>query len=251
MNIKLKGKYVKISLVAVICMLTFTGCESLDYTEEQEDIIANYAADMLLRHDVNYKYKYISESETTSAALTTTTGSSEVLEETTEYFEENSGISEEGGDVSTVGSDVTSLENIAQAFQLPDGITVDYLGYEITDRYPTEDSQEDLFVMKSVDNYKLLVVKFSFNNTTGNDIAINMMENISKYKGIVNDSKKYNAQLTLLLDALNTYEGTLSAGTSHTFVLIYQTQIDSNDEVNTLSVEVADSSGNETVIKLK
>ena len=56
---------------------------------------------------------------------------------------------------------------------------------------------------------------------------------------------------TLLLDALNTYEGTLKAGTSQTLILVYQTQLDEKDDVKSLSVELTDISGNESVLNLK
>lgn len=237
---KSKKFYISIALGSVMCMLSLTGCESVKYTEEQEDIIANYAANLLLKHDERYKYNYISEEDITTEAVTTDNSN---FENETEAYTKNENVSE--------GNTISDSSSITRAFNMPDGIKVEYLDYDIADRYPSDNSDDDLFVMKSVDNYRLLVVKFRATNTTDRDIAVNMMSSNSKYKGIVNDMKKYNAQLTLLLDALNTYEGTMTANSSKDFVLIYQTQIDSKDDVKSLSVAVTDTSDNETVIKLK
>ena len=215
-------------MVCLLCigMVALTGCDSLDYTTEQEDVIANYAANILLRHDKNYKSDYISEEETTSKEEDT-----EVTEEETTTVDNS--VNGDGINGDTNVGKVSSAEDVTSALHLPD------------------DSSTDIFVMKAVENSKLLVVKFNISNTTSQDISINIMSSVQKFKGIVNDAKKYNAQLTLLLDALNTYEGTLKAGTSQTLILVYQTQLDEKDDVKSLSVELTDISGNESVLNLK
>ena len=218
-------------MVCLLCigMVALTGCDSLDYTTEQEDVIANYAANILLRHDKNYKSDYISEEETTTV---------------------DNSINGDGINGDTNVGKVSSAEDVTSALHLPDGVTAQYVDYDVVDQYP-DDSSTDIFVMKAVENSKLLVVKFNISNTTSQDISINIMSSVQKFKGIVNDAKKYNAQLTLLLDALNTYEGTLKAGTSQTLILVYQTQLDEKDDVKSLSVELTDISGNERVLNLK
>lgn len=245
---KLNSKFISTALISGICLFMFTGCESLDYTEEQEDIIANYAANLVLKHDVHYKYNFVTHDDTAMAEPVT----EDILspEETTTPDTENGNSSAGGSSVD--GNEILSDTNsITQALHVPEGITAEYLDYDITDRYPSENSGDGLFVMKSVDNHKLLVITFKITNTTDHDIAVNMMESNSKYKGIVNNAKKYNAQLTLLLDALNTYEGTIPAGGGQNLVLIYQTQIDSKDEIHSLSVAISNSADGEAVIKLK
>ena len=119
---------------------------------------------------------------------------------------------------------------LASALELPSGVNAEFVDYMVTKAYPTDNSQ-DIFVMKAVANSKLLVLKFKITNTNQTDTDVNFMANEKKYRGIVDDSKKYNAQLTLLSDALNTYEGKIPANSSKELVLIYQTQIDSKEEI--------------------
>ena len=228
----------QVVMVCLLCigMVALTGCDSLDYTTEQEDVIANYAANILLRHDKNYKSDYISEEETTSKGEDT-----EVTEEETTTVDNS--VNGDGINGDTNVGKVSSAEDVTSALHLPDGVTAQYVDYDVVDQYP-DDSSTDIFVMKAVENSKL-------SNTTSQDISINIMSSVQKFKGIVNDAKKYNAQLTLLLDALNTYEGTLKAGTSQTLILVYQTQLDEKDDVKSLSVELTDISGNESVLNLK
>ncbi len=232
-------KNILISCILIIGMMVLSGCESLNYTSEQEDIIANYAANLILRHDANYKYDYITEEETTTIEENTT-----ITEPSDDSGSENTTTNQTVNTTNTI----STTNDISAAFQLPAGITAEYADYDVVSQYPQDDN---MFVMKALENNKLLIVKFKVSNTTSQDIAVNMMSATQKFKGIVNDSKKYNAQLTLLLDALNTYEGTLAAGSVQTFVLVYQTQLDSKEDINSLSVAVTDSSGKESVLNLK
>lgn len=234
--------YKKIFLIlsAMLSVTFLTACESLDYTEEQEDIIANYAANIVLKHDVKYKYNYITDIEETE---TTTNNQMSGEYETTAGNGNQSG--QESGNTGQI------VESIAQAFEIPAGIQADFVDYSVVSSYPSGNSENNVFVMKAVENSNLLVVKFRLTNQTAQDIPVNLMANGKKYKGILNESKKYNAQLTLLLDALNTYEGVIAAGEGKELVLVFQTQLDSKEDVKTLSVSVSDDNGQEKTIKLK
>ena len=99
---------------------------------------------------------------------------------------------------------------------------------------------------------KLLIIKFRLSNPTSEDIAVNMMGQNRRFRGIINDVTKTNAQLSLLMDALNTYESTLSAGASEDLVLVFQvSSIESKESVKSLVVEFTDEAGNARKIKFK
>lgn len=233
-----------IMMSAMMSVVFLSSCESLDYTEEEEDIIANYAANLVLKHDVRYKYNYVTdlenETETTS-----------FLQEAVENETTQENVNNEGQGVQSGVGNGDIFENISQAFELPEGIQTDYVDYSVVSSYPSDNSENNVFVMKAVENSNLLIVKFRLMNQTSQDISVNLMSNGKKYKGILNENKKYNAQLTLLLDALNTYEGVISAGEGKELVLVFQTQLDSADDVRTLSVSVVDEAGKEKILNLK
>lgn len=238
------NKKLMVMISAMISIMFLSSCESLDYTEEEEDIIANYAANLVLKHDVKYKYNYVTDLENETE---TTPVYNEVVENETTA----GNVNHEGQGGQSGISNGGTVESISQAFELPDGIQADYVDYSVVSSYPSDNSGNNVFVMKAVENSNLLVVKFRLTNQTAQDISVNLMSNGKKYKGILNESKKYNAQLTLLLDALNTYEGVISAGESRELVLVFQTQLDSAEDVRTLSVSVVNDAGNEKVLNLK
>ncbi len=203
-------------------------------------MIADYAAAVVLKHDVNYKDNYIETSEPAAETESMTFG-----EDTTTSQ----------GDMNTPDGS-SSVETVATAEQLTkalgiNGLSAEYIDYYVTDVYPFENQDSALFVMKAVENSKLLVVKFKISNPSAQDIAINMMAGERRYRGVINENVKANAQLSLLLDALNTFDGTIPAGTSQEFVLVYQIQTETKEEIKSLVIDIADESGNSTKIKLK
>ncbi len=237
MNVKNKAKYI-ISVILAGMVISMAGCSELEYTEEQQDMIADYAAAVVLKHDINYKENYLAVTEEYAETESATFG-----EETTMPVDANQN---EENPVNTIAT----AEQLTQALGI-NGLSAEYLDYYVTDVYPFENQESALFVMKAVEQSKLLVVKFKLSNPTGQDIAVNMMAGGKRYKGVINDTTKVNAQLSLLLDALNTFEGTISAGTSQEFVLVYQVQMETKEEIKSLIIEIADENGNSTRVKLK
>ncbi len=238
MNVRNKAKYL-MSAVLAGAIVSLAGCSELEYTEEQKDMIADYAAAVVLKHDVNYKDNYIETSEPAAETESMTFG-----EDTTTSQ----------GDMNTPDGS-SSVETVATAEQLTkalgiNGLSAEYIDYYVTDVYPFENQDSALFVMKAVENSKLLVVKFKISNPSAH-IAINMMAGERRYRGVINENVKANAQLSLLLDALNTFDGTIPAGTSQEFVLVYQIQTETKEEIKSLVIDIADESGNSTKIKLK
>lgn len=235
-----------------MCSLGLCSCAgTLGYTEEQEDVIANYAAEIVLKHDAEYKYNYYDsvsnknhEEETTFVVIeeeqTTVSVPSVVPDGSNEIVDNDDNTNYE----------VSNSSSITSAFELPAGVNAEFVEYMITDVYPTKSSQ-DIFVMKAVANSKLLVLKFKITNTNQIDTDVNFMANEKKYRGIIDDEKKYNAQLTLLSDALNTYEGKISANSSKELVLIYQTQIDAKEDIKSIAVSVSSNLGEGSTIYLK
>lgn len=237
MSVRNKAKYL-ISVVLAGVIVSLAGCSEMEYTEEQKDMIADYAAAVVLKHDVNYKGNYI---ETTEQAETESM-----------TFGEDTTTAPAGMEGPNGGSSETiaTAEQLTQALGI-NGLSAEYLDYYVTDVYPFENQDSALFVMKAVENSKLLVVKFKLSNPTAQDIAVNMMAGERRYRGVVNETVKVNAQLSLLLDALNTFDGTIPAGTSQEFVLVYQIQMETKEEIKSLVIDIADENGNSTKIKLK
>jgi len=198
--------------------------ELLDLSEEDRDLYAEYAANLLLKHDKNYidRMRYVEPAEETEAEPVSQEPVTE-SPDNLQHPEDQTG---------TQVSDVMSMNDI---FGIS-GLDIQPNGYEVTNAYPSNGSELGMS-MYAIKGYKLLVYKFNVTNTAGSDVALNMLESKASYRGIINDSVKINIQTTALLDAFNTYHGTIPAGSTQQLVLI--SQINESDAENISSVKLS------------
>lgn len=253
MNVKKKLQYCMPLLLAGLA-LCMSGCSyRLDYTEEEKEVIVDYAAAVVMKQDENLYDRYLYELDTERTTAETTTSEPETTASVSD--EQNSDTSQDVQNETTEQAADTEL-TVATSKKLTDalglhGLTAEYLDYAVTPQYPYENIDGAAFVMKAVKGTNLLSVKFRISNQAGKDIAINMMDPDRRYVAVLNDGTQVNVQLSLLLDALNTFEGTLKPGESKELVLVYQVKLNSKDDIKHLDIIFADDEGTETKIRLK
>lgn len=230
MNKKRIKKYLCFGLVTMMA-LSGTGCvksELSDLTEEEENLYVEYAANIILKHDKNNidRMRYVEIEETTAAQTAS---------------EENQGNSETASDPGI--SDVMSMNDI---FGI-NGIDIQANGYEVSDSYPSNGSELGMSMI-AVKGYRLLILKFNVTNISGSDVPVNLMETGAVYKGIINDSVRMNAQVTALLNAFNTYNGTIPAGSTQEMVLVFQINENDADSISSVKLNVTYNDKQGTVV---
>lgn len=229
------------------CLMTACSTVTSDLTEEQGDIIAEYAADLLLSYDSNYEAKYVDEEPTTEEATF-----AEEIETTTlpeEESKENNNETTSGSEDATVSKEETTTKPVLSSLEEIlgiDGISVTYKEFDVVDTYP-DNTEDAFFVMKAVEGSKLMIVKLDVKNITNNDIKLNIMKYNAKYRALINGSDKSVAQITLLLDAFNTFEGTIKANKSKELVLVFQTGIKNKSDIKNLELSVYCGDKNGTI----
>lgn len=256
-------KRLRCCLSVLAVLLCSTGCASqyaLDYTEEEQDVIADYIAAAVMKHDKKMKMKYRygspteekeTEQQTTEEETTKEQMTSSVQQESTKPADTASkGELQEETTSAQAKPEVSTAQKLTEALDLG-GLKAEYLDYQLTPSYPESNSQHTEFVMQAVENTKLLVVKFRLSNPTAEPIALNMLERNRRFKAVINENYKVTVQLSLLLDALNTYEGTFQPGESRDLVLVYQVRYDKKEDIQSLDVVLAGSDGKETTVRLK
>lgn len=239
----------KLLCILMVCALACmaAGCSSKvsELNEEQLDVVAEYAASMLIKHDKNYADRY------KDAELTTEEKDLNQEEVTSKPADET-----EGNEKATSNNneETTTVKNGKEA-AIEDvlgleGFTVVCKDYNIRDSYPDENSKDAFFVMRPVKGSKLLVVTLEVKNISGKEQKINVLDYNARYKAIVNKKSRLNAQITLLLDAFNTYEGTFKKNEMKELVLVYQTAIQNTKDIKSLTLELS-CNEREGIITLK
>lgn len=224
-------------LAVISSALIATGCGNSipEMTEEQQELVVEYAAGVVLKHDKNYEGKLVEltleENGVMEEGETTAVPASEEAPETAES---------EVDDV-TVIDNTENLEEITytiESFLQLDSVNITYMGYEISDFYPSETEGDDIyFIMNATDGNKLLVLKFLTENVSDRDVELNIADSNARFRIDVDGVEK-NALTTMLLNDLAYYQGTLAAGESTELVLICEVSDAQAQEISSLSLIV-------------
>lgn len=269
-----KTKYARYSILTILMVITLmiSGCGTT-LTDEQNRIIAEYAADLLLEYDAEYQAKYGGteaedmEAEDTEADTTedTTEPSSEDEEPTTEEpvteepettedtTETAEPVTEEDSDTSDVSEASTepvaqedttdppsSNDNVADIAEIVgiSGLSITYSKCLFLDRYPSID-QDGAFIYLDADpGYKLAVIKFNIVNQTSQSIMLDLLNTDIDYRLVLNKNKAAKPMLTILMDDLGTYSNSVPASSDQSAVLVFQISESSLEKVDNLDLKV-------------
>jgi hypothetical protein len=254
-------KFIIICALGVLSLLA-VGCnKTMDLTDAENELVAEYAAELLLKYGttIDFKYYYDPEPDT---ELTTT----ELSEETTEVTEteaevteatvqEEEATTEETGETEDMESapEETATEgtdyNLATLFG-EDGVSIKYSYNMLLDTYPSYDQDGVYMEISAPEGYKLLVLKFNVENLTDESRQIDLYDKDVSYKIIVNDSKAAKQMLTILMDDLYTYQKTMEPSMFEEDVLLFQVSDEVAADIQDLKLEVT-YDGNKVVLQLQ
>ena len=233
-----KGKIIGVLAISA-CMLT--GCiDSMpDMTEEQSELVAEYAADMLLKYSPNYHYRIADEEEVASAEAEMETSQEE--ETTQEESQPSQDLSQTGsGETVSVGAE-TSVEDgseydLATFFGM-EQFSIRYASCEITDAYPKAESGAG-FSVTAPRGYNLLVLHFDVENLGEEAARCDLFDQISKVTVNVNDAGYVQALSTLLTNDLTTYMEDIPAGEVADAVVAVPVEQTDLDEIQTAVMRI-------------
>ena len=197
-----------------------------DLTEEETEIISEYAAGVLLKYDRVHGGRLMSEAEyemeeNKKAEREAAASAAEQQNEEENAAEESAASDTEVVDVSQ-DAEVVVPSTIEEYYDIQD-ITFQYTGYELTDSYPS-DSEEDnvFFAMDATEGMQLLVLKFTATNVSSADQTLDMIGYGVRFKVSVNGGSGENVLSTMLLNDMQNYKGVISAGTGTELVSIVE-----------------------------
>lgn len=234
-NKKIWKRRLLAGLIACSIFVT-TGCgQVIDLTDEENHLIAEYAAELLLKYDRNYDTRYNpDELEDTTETMTETDATTEATTEmvttteaaTTEQDAPADGQTTQAQPVTDeavkedIGATVDSDFDIA-AFVGESRISVRYAYYMVVDSYPSYDQDGMYIEVQAPEGYKLLVLKFEVENKTNEDQAVDLYNKDVNYNIVVDNSRTTKQMLTILADDLYTYDKTIQASSREEAVLLY------------------------------
>lgn len=236
----------KFSLIIIAAMmsLSLVGCgDEVTLTEEQNDLIAEYVAGVMLKYSYDNEWEYTkvrtalnkyeskgtsyaqsalitastaaNTKSTTSAATkaSTTTGT------TTATTAANGTTTSNGTTTATTAaSDKDALTSVAEALGITNA-TISVKGASANERYPMD---EYAVCLSAKDGYKIVAVEFDIKNTSGQEITLNTASSgVSMRLNIGGKTVVQSASLlTNDIIALNNVK--VAAGDTYTAVACFQ-----------------------------
>lgn len=246
-----KGKIIGITVMVAGLL---TGCVDAmpDLTEEQSALIAEYAADMLLKYSPNYNYR-IADEEALAEEETTEEMIEEATQEQSEVAQEEQ-TQESVNEMETVETENSlnvidaSEVDFAETFGV-DGVEIRYDLLEVCNSYPKGESGSG-FSVNAPEGKSLIVISFIVENKSEEPVICDLFEKDFDVSMNLNNSNYKKISSTLLVNDFTTYIEEIPAGENREVVIVAETGEISEEEINSCILRI--SSDDESItVKLK
>lgn len=195
--------------IGLTCALSGCGQTVPELTEEETDIITEYAVNLLLKYDKNYNDHLVELPAYEEPVIEPEFEEDSTPEEELQEEEMNTPETEVVDLTEEIEPQASSIEEF---YGISD-FTFQYAGYDLVSEYPdmAEDPASAFFAMDATSGTQLLIVKFQVTNQSGMESVLDTFQYGVKVKIAVNDETSKNALSTMLLNDLQSYRGTLEA----------------------------------------
>lgn len=245
----MRKKTLSALLIAVSVML-LTGCgNTVELTDEQNSMVAQYAAELLLKYDVRYDYR-LEDMNSITGELQVDKVSKPAVEDTEDDSTEDETTQnepEDSKDTEIEGSEDDKKQETELSGLFEEGIEVRCNGYKIISRYP-EDISDIVAYVEPRDGMQLLVVNFSLTNTTQESMMLDYMKGEREYRIILNDAKVAAPIQTFMEEDLAMLMTTLEPGETKDVILIFQISESLVDDIQSLKVSVQQGEAKNIII---
>ncbi len=266
-----KGKLLGMT---VMVALLLTGCvdNMPDMTEEQSELVAEYAAGLLLKYSPNYEYgladdEALMEEETTVEETQTVGEESSVeessestkVEETEPVTEIEIHVGEEKTEPDVLYIPINNTEKVelkenpyevelAEVINATD-MGVRYTYYELCGEYPSG-SADSGFTVQPQEGKQLLVIHFEIENKAEETLACDLFDSGIRIKVNLNDKGFKKTMSTLLMNDITTYIEEIKVGANKDVVAVMEVDITSEKEITSLNL-LMECGENRSALKLK
>ena len=226
----------KISVITAMSLAAFLlgGCGTPMYalSEEEENLIVQYSAQILAKHNIAQK-----------DGMTTALPVEEIQETESEETEavkpeETDGSPEEGSS-GDAPAETQTLETVSleKAVGHEKDLAITYKGCKVQDIY----KEGDYFAVTPDPGNKLVVFRFSVKNKSSKTVKLNTVSMENPFSASFGGGETVKETVSLGVESLSSYDGKIKPGTKKTVVLLFQIPED----------EAKDISGEQLFVKLK
>ena len=245
-------------LTSIIVMASLSACSlmpSVELTEDEQKVISEYAAGLLLKYDKNYQGSLHNSNEEDSIELVE-------IQEAKMPVADNEQV-KEGTDVNQpdYSEDLTANEikegndieysdlSIAEAIGL-EGFEIIYKSFETHDIYPEEESEDLVFSMQAQNDMELLVLNFGITNDSDALKTCDILNSDSVFRLLINGEERVNASKTILLNDLSSFNESIEGYAMVDAVLVFEVSKGTASSIENIDL-IVKKDGQSTVHMLK
>ncbi|HKM04532.1 MAG TPA: hypothetical protein VJZ04_08115 [Lachnospiraceae bacterium] len=240
-----KIKIIAPFILSGILLLTGCGASIPELTEEQNQLITEYAAGLLLKYDKNQHSMLVDTSIVENSDSSLESNSIEEL-----IPETNS--PEVDGNETIISDNEITMEEIQPIEMAPflglDGINITYTGYEVCDSYPGDLDEELFLSMDASNNKKLVVFSFDVTNISDKEKLADFLNVDSRYRFFINGGKQNNSLTTMLPNDLSTFHNMLQPNETKQLVLVIEVAPEITENITDISLVIKLSDNKQTYI---
>lgn len=225
----------KLLIVTILSMFFLTGCaKAIEMTDEQSDMVAEYAAGALIRRSYSYKLKYpnINTERPTEEPTTPEVPVINPTDETKPEDETNSGGNSRLGEILGISP-----------------VEVTYKEYKVLDEYP--DDPDAIFTFSAEEGYKFIVMEFNLHNPTAQAVTVSTADKGFVFKADINKERLNNYANLMLNDITNLDNVVIGAGEDYKGILVFMEEEKSASDIKDFTLLVKIEDKNTEVLKIK
>lgn len=245
----------KILGLLAMSAVMFTGCVDAmpDMTAEQSDIVAEYAAGLLLKYSPNYDYRLVSDDELAAALMQETlvdeteadTESEEAVSEKKTEDMEKPKQEESEAEPETEQTELKFTDantDLAMELGFGDGISLRYQSFEICDSYPQNAS--GFSGIDAGQGRKLLVLHFDLENSTNDKIDCQLFDYSLKLRLTVNQSLSTSTiDTSMLPDDMVSFIGSIESGGKADVTAVAEIEDMADEDIESLTIQMSSING--------
>lgn len=234
----MRKDYLKAGLFTVGIIFFLAGCggDFPDMTREEEQMIGEYAANVLLKYDAGNRSRLVNR-ELVAEEEARRAEKKEVVEQ--EPVQTMDPV--DATPVIEIDQDQDtdfSMDSMDEFYQLAEGVSISYQGNEICNSYSRDGADSDYIAFDAAEGKRLLVLRFTIENATGTEQMVDLLSRGTIIRATLNGRNKYSALTTLLMNDLSTYKEWIPEESSEEAVLLFEIDEAESEAVTSLSLQL-------------
>lgn len=204
-----------VALVLLVALLgTGCGASQTTLTKEENDMVAEYMAGLLLKYDLRYDEKLVYEKEEENEPV----DSFESVKKEETVPEKIETVTE--AEVETETDASITYQPISKIYEA-DGCTVEYIDAKEYQMYP-KTKEDNYFLLEAADGKKLLLLNFEVKNDGNEEKTFSLVDSKIQYVLENKNGKTYRPLLTVLVDDLQYLDVKIAPGKSKKAVIVFE-----------------------------